>query len=106
MKGIRGKMMAQAGHAYLHAYWDAEERFPEQASAYKDANHARKITLVVDTDEEMLTLYQSYKDVCGTVEIIDAGFTVFNGPTLTCIGIGPIAPENIGDDLKQCKTLT
>ena len=25
MKGVRGKMAAQAGHAYLHAFWNADD---------------------------------------------------------------------------------
>lgn len=106
MKGIRGKMMAQAGHAYLHAFWDAENRFPEMARDYKSGQHARKITLVVNTDEEMLRLYDKYTEMCGTTKVIDAGFTVFDKPTLTCVGIGPISIDLIQEDLKFLATLT
>lgn len=106
MKGIRGKMMAQAGHAFLHAFWDAENRFPEMARTYKLGQHARKITLVVESDEEMLQLYSNYVDICGTTKVVDAGFTVFDKPTLTCVGIGPIPMDLVQEDLKFLATLT
>lgn len=140
IKGVRGKLATQAGHAYLHAYWDAMERshdpFPtrpfghpvsgddekrrqkeisewmcraakrEQAAAYKASERAYKITLVVDTVDQLKILHEAYKDVCGTALITDAGFTVFKEPTTTCLGIGPISEANIGEDLKCLKTLT
>lgn len=106
MNGIRGKMCTQAGHAYLHAYWDSMNKFPEISQAYADSTHAYKITLIVDTVEQLLELQAKYKDVCGTSLVTDAGFTVFNEPTTTCLGIGPISEDQIGDDLKTLKTFT
>lgn len=115
MSGNRGKLAAQAGHAYLHAYWDAtsgdlgrsnsaHELISFQANAYKRSDHAYKIALVVDTVDELKVLQEKYKNICGTALITDAGFTVFNEPTTTCLGLGPISEENIGDDLKAIKT--
>ena len=120
MKGVRGKMCTQAGHAYLHAYWDAVDGFDapdfhvqaakrRQAQAYKNREgdgRAYKITLIVDTVDELKALQEKYKDICGTSLVTDAGFTVFNEPTTTCLGLGPIAEENIGDDIKSLKTFT
>ena len=115
MNGIRGKMCTQAGHAYLHAFWDAASNVGsnkahpqkiEQALAYASSERAYKITLVVDTVEELKALQEKYKDICGTSLVTDAGFTVFNEPTTTCLGLGPIAEENIGDDIKSLKTFT
>lgn len=106
MKGIRGKFMAQAGHAFLHSFWDSEERFPDIAKEYRDGQHARKITLVVDTDEQMLAIYEKYRRVCGATKVVDSGFTVFTEPTLTCIGIGPINDFLVQDDIRNLKTLT
>lgn len=105
MNGNRGKLSAQTGHAYLHAYWDAEANYPEHAKAYKDGDHARKITLIADNVEQLLPLLDKYSKICGTTKVVDAGFTVFNEPTFTCIGIGPISEEMIGDDLKSLKVL-
>ncbi len=121
MKGNRGKLAAQAGHAYLHAFWDANyahnvepfnmeevliaKRKVDQAHAYYDSERAYKICLVVDTVAELETLHNAYKDVCGVSLVKDAGFTVFDEPTVTCLGIGPISEENIGDDIKALKVL-
>ena len=111
MNGIRGKMCTQAGHAYLHAYWDAlnasNPNFVArvaQAQEYHNGDHAYKITLIVDTVDELKALQEKYKDVCGTSLVTDAGFTVFKEPTTTCLGLGPISEDNIGDDLKALKT--
>ena len=105
MNGVRGKLGTQTGHAYLCAFWDAEKRFPKHAQAYRDTTHAYKITLVVDTVDDLKEFEAAYKDVCGTKLITDAGFTVFNEPTTTCLGLGPIPENLIGDDLQGLKTL-
>jgi peptidyl-tRNA hydrolase len=105
MGGVRGKMTAQAGHAFLHAYWDAEENFPAVARAYRDSL-AKKITLVVPTDDHLRELQKSYRGVCGTSLVVDAGLTVFKGETTTCLGIGPLTGDKVGDDLRALKVLT
>lgn len=106
MNGIRGKMGTQAGHAYLHAYWDAEKRFTHSAIAYQATDHAYKITLVVDTVAQLQEIEKKYREVCGVSLVTDAGFTVFKEPTTTCLGLGPIFENYIGDDLKALKTFT
>jgi peptidyl-tRNA hydrolase len=104
MGGNRGKMAAQAGHAYLHSFWNAlDEGFWENTKGYRDSNKAMKICLVVPTTEELVTLYKSYIGVCGNTLVKDAGMTVFKEPTITCVGIGPISEEDIGEDLKALK---
>lgn len=105
MKGIRGKMITQGGHAYLHAFWDAEDRFPDLARAYRETSHAYKITLVVPTEADLQRLMDSYRDVCGVSLVKDAGFTVFKNedgspkPTVTYLGLGPITESMIKEDL-------
>lgn len=110
MNGNRGKMCTQAGHAY----WDADRRFRsyygglggDHISAvdhYKTGDRAYKITLIVDTVDELKALQEKYKDVCGTSLVTDAGLTVFDEPTTTCLGLGPISEDNIGDDIKSLK---
>lgn len=115
MNGCAGKLAAQAGHAYLHSYWDAT-RFDganwddhilraRPAAEYRRGEHAFKIALVVDTVDELKVLFEAYKNICGTSLVKDAGFTVFTEPTITCLGIGPISEENIGDDLRSLPLL-
>ncbi len=105
MKGSRGKLGTQAGHAYLHASWDSMDRFPEQHAAYRATTHAYKITLVVETVEHLQALYERYREVCGVSLVTDAGFTVFEKPTTTCLGIGPIPESLIDEALSGLKTL-
>lgn len=127
MGGNRGKMAAQAGHAYLHAYWDAEEALEYHKNRFAFLNHkedelaeqrytyilneykngksgATKICLIVDTNEQLQQLQQAYKNKTGTSLVVDSGKTVFNGQsTITCLGIGPIDDNGVGDDLRQLK---
>jgi peptidyl-tRNA hydrolase len=103
MKGNRGKMCAQAGHAYLHTFIHATTVTPKLATAYLENKHAYKIALVVDTVEQLQELQAAYKDVCATKLITDAGFTVFSEPTTTCLGLGPISEDLIGADLQSIK---
>jgi peptidyl-tRNA hydrolase len=105
MNGNRGKLAAQAGHAYLHAYWDALERTPELATQYKDSQSAVKITLAVETTKELFELFDLYKKKCGVSLVKDAGRTVFNEPTVTCLGIGPIDPADREETLSNLKML-
>jgi peptidyl-tRNA hydrolase len=106
MNGIRGKMCTQAGHAYLHTFMNAMMETPDLAEAYLNSGHAFKITLVVDTVDDLLQLQAAYKDICATQLITDAGFTVFSEPTTTCLGIGPLSEDMIGEDLQAIKTFT
>ena len=57
----------------------------------------KKITLYVNSDQELLDLYASASAaglMCSLIR--DAGLTEFNGvPTLTAVGIGPGNPEEI-----------
>lgn len=111
MGGSRGKLGSQAGHAYLHAFWDSEERFPEMAAAYR-SGPAVKITMSVSTVEDLRILETAYRDVCGLSLVTDAGRTVFKDergnpvPTITCLGLGPLPESLKGDDLKALKPMT
>ena len=58
-----------------------------------------KITLSVDSEDELLSLYNTIKNErpdIPCVLITDCGLTEFNGvPTNTCIGIGPFWSDEI-----------
>jgi PTH2 family peptidyl-tRNA hydrolase len=102
MGGNRGKMCAQAGHAYTHAILKAIIDTPDIVKSYLNSR-AYKITLLVDTVDQLKELQKAYDKVCATYLVTDAGFTVFNEPTITCLGLGPISEDNIGDDIKNLK---
>lgn len=103
---VRGKFGAQCGHAFLHAWWDAMDRNLSGAMAYKNSKSAFKIVLVTPTDADLQVLHDAYRDKVGVSLVRDAGHTVFAEPTITCLGIGPIREELIGQDLKDLKLLT
>lgn len=100
--GNRGKMIAQAGHAYVHAMMDSLTRFPDQAKAYLESGVVAKICLKAD-EQVLHTLSVLYKNRCGVFLVKDAGLTVFPRPMITALGIGPIVPDNQEEVMKALK---
>ncbi|AXQ69414.1 hydrolase [Caulobacter phage CcrBL9] len=102
MKGNRGKLVSQGGHAYLHTWWDSERRFSSAAYAYRNSNAAVKVALrpmqdlalpdilVADTEDQLSALYDIFHPICGCTLTRDAARTVFTEPTVTFLGVGPI----------------
>ena len=120
LKVRKGKMMAQVAHASLacvldmmskHKFVDTDiiekdEKYPEIWSLQLHPNEAiykwlkgpfKKIVLGVQTEAELLNIYQQCKDAnIPTALITDSGLTEFNGvPTNTCVGIGPYWDDEI-----------
>ena len=117
MNGSRGKLASMAGHAYLHAYWNSGDKgggfgrgYDDNAipftQRYKMSERAYKITLVVDTVEELRAIEEEYRELCGVSLVTDAGLTVFDEPTTVCLGVGPIPNELVTDTIKKLKVLT
>ena len=103
---FEGKLAAQAGHAYLHAWWDAEDRLrriPGQLKdtdyyrhvmlPYREGDDARKVSLVVDTVDELRELYDTFRPHMGATLVEDCGYTVFSEPTITAVGLGPVLAD-------------
>lgn len=101
-----GKFATQSGHGYSHSFWDAQRRFPELAQQFQDGKHARKITCVVDTDDELKDIYGIVREHdTGSTIVTDSGFTVFSEPTLTCVGFGPITSDDATELVGRLKLL-
>lgn len=91
----KGKMVAQGAHASLKAILDYNKDLSNlpQKSAIKHwfENGVTKICVSVDTEKELLEIYNKAKStnlICAL--ITDAGLTEFDGiPTKTCCAIGP-----------------
>ena len=106
MGGNRGKMAAQAGHAFLHAFWSAEKCDRLMAESYRSGGMAKKITLVVPTTAELLTMYLDFQfRGLGVTLVTDAARTVFEKPTITCVGVGPVPDDYDCPILKSLKVL-
>ena len=112
MNGNRGKLASMAGHAFLHSYWDAEEkaylnRYSQRnsCSLYKQSEKAFKITLAVDTTEELIAIHDEIKSNIrfGSSLVKDSAITVFEKPTVVCLGVGPIAEEDVPESIKKLR---
>lgn len=121
MKNNRGKMCAQAGHAFLHAYWDNMDRFSEfnlkddpdvidhvmrVRQDYEFGDDARKITLITPTTDDLRRLVEKYRPITGVTLVEDCGYTVVEPGTITCAGIGPLRDEDKDLELASLRTLT
>ena len=103
----KGKMISQGAHASLKAILDLFSFTPKfdntitinalletQDAAIIDwlTNKFTKITVYVNSEEELLEIFKKAEDAnikCRSI-ITDAGLTEFNGvPTLTACAIGP-----------------
>ena len=95
-----GKLAAQVAHASMKAVLDTcnllegrvlyKSNMPEPMYQWLTGIFT-KVVLAVDSEEELLELYNKALCLELTCSLItDAGLTVFNGvPTNTCIAIGP-----------------
>ncbi len=103
----QGKKMAQAGHAACAHFMQRIKyglsadgkmtcfSLTEYELAWINGNY-RKIVLQVKNEEELLLLYKKAQDIGLPVQLItDSGLTEFDGPTNTCIVIGPHTDEEI-----------
>lgn len=106
MKGNRGKLAAMAGHAYLHAWWESfKGRHFINAARYWFQPGAIKICLVVEDAATLLQLEKKYKRLCG-VSIVTDSSTVFEGePVTVCLGLGPVDPIRLENDIRNLELL-
>lgn len=104
-----GKLAGQVAHASVSAAlkalsWDAEKK-TTNVSDWFECNQT-KIVLKVKSKDELLAFKQKADDLGLTTALItDAGKTVFDAPTVTCLGIGPHKVEDVGDLLKRLRVL-
>lgn len=115
----KGKMVSQGSHASLGAFLTMFKRhesnnYVNYLLTYNNGNNMdtedkvlsswldgifTKICLSVDSEEELVELYEKIKKENPLIPIVmieDAGLTEFHGvKTKTCIGIGPWLSEEI-----------
>jgi len=87
-----GKIAAQAGHAFLDSFENCRKGDEARAISYKQDHHGIKVTLAIESEEELLELAKVAKANGIFHEVVlDLGYTQFEGqPTVTALGIGPI----------------
>ena len=86
LKLPKGKMAAQVAHAALDAALKAEKSVMQEWLS----NGGGKIVLSVEDEKELVKFFQMAKDAGLPSSLItDAGHTVVEPGTRTCVGIGP-----------------
>jgi PTH2 family peptidyl-tRNA hydrolase len=100
----KGKIAAQASHASLEAYEKAKVREPQWAQSWRSAGMA-KIVLKVQSEKELLELFEAAKRTLPAALIIDAGHTQTEPGTRTGIAIGPAPVDAIDAFTKNLKLL-
>lgn len=115
LKMNKGKIGAQVAHASIAAFLNRDKSDPltnpleinlSQADTEWLSHRFTKICLAVNSEEELLEYYQKAKSAglkCSLIQ--DAGFTTFEKPTYTTVGIGPDFNENIDKITKDLKLL-
>jgi len=100
LKLPKGKAAAQAAHASVEAVLRSEKEDVKQWRAEGMA----KIVLKVEDEKELLAWNQRAKDAGFiTALITDAGHTVVEPGTRTCLGVGPATEEKLDELFQQLK---
>jgi PTH2 family peptidyl-tRNA hydrolase len=111
----KGKMIAQGAHAAIGCFLGSDisvERLAARSNTISASpavfqwltEGMKKICVRTDSEEELLSIHAE-AEAAGLVSFLvtDAGHTEFNGPTNTCIAIGPasdVAIDRITGHLK------
>jgi peptidyl-tRNA hydrolase, PTH2 family len=92
LKLPKGKLAAQAAHASVGAFVEAED----DARVNRLEEGMPKVVLQVPETDDLLRLYdQALQDGLPACLVEDAGRTVVPAGTLTCLGIGPARDDEI-----------
>ncbi|MFH1663337.1 MAG: peptidyl-tRNA hydrolase Pth2 [archaeon] len=95
LKMGKGKTAAQCSHASVEALEKTRTKFPEWVENWRETG-TQKVVLKVESEKELLELFEKAKKEVPAALIKDAGRTQIEPGSITCIGLGP-APENILD---------
>jgi len=91
----KGKAAAQCAHAALGCYKKAVKNNSNALSAWEKTGQA-KVCLKIDSEESMLNLAAKAREAGLTWTIVrDAGRTQVEAGSMTVLGIGPAAVEDI-----------
>ena len=94
LKLPKGKLAAQCSHASVNCIFKTNKELLERWKT----EGAKKIILKVKDKEELLKYKkQAEKNKLKTALIKDAGKTVLEPGTITCLGIGPDREEKIDE---------
>lgn len=105
LKMSKGKMAVQVAHASLTAAFEAYHRFRNWFDEWWRTGQ-KKVTLKVDSENELLELYsKALKKNLPVALIADAGLTELPPGTVTALAIGPAPDENVDEITGHLKLL-
>jgi peptidyl-tRNA hydrolase len=106
-----GKLLAQSGHAYLGSFMNCKDQTVKDSYLGNNpdgqiSSGQAKISLKAKNLAALHRAQQECSDLgISTALIIDAGRTVFNEPTVTCLGIGPVEYESLPKYIQKMQLL-
>ncbi|MFH1398791.1 MAG: peptidyl-tRNA hydrolase Pth2 [Candidatus Woesearchaeota archaeon] len=102
LKMPKGKLAAQVGHASVGAMLES----PKDVVKEWLGSGGKKVVLKVKDEAELLSFEKlARREKLKTALIQDAGHTVLEPGTITCLGIGPDAEEKIDKVTGRLKML-
>lgn len=90
LKMPTGKLAAQVAHAATRAIWSQREK--AIAAEYMSGAQTK---IVVADDDINATMKAAQDAKIPAFLVVDAGRTVFGGPTKTCVAIGPTTADKL-----------
>ncbi len=99
-----GKMVAQGAHASIDACEKTRKKDPKKFEKWLSEG-MKKIVLKVNSEKELVELFEKAKKKTKASLIRDAGKTQVEPGTLTAIGIGPDNDDVIDGIIKELKLL-
>jgi PTH2 family peptidyl-tRNA hydrolase len=103
LKMPKGKMAAQVSHASVEACFKTDKRLLSEWQG----NGAKKVILKVENDKELIK-YRRHASDAGLVTALikDAGRTVLEPGTITCLAIGPDEESKIDEITGHLKLIS
>ena len=101
----RGKLAAQAAHASLMSFFEAERADRSTVKRWLESGE-KKIVLKVDSEDALIKLYNAFKFKnipCALVT--DAGLTEIPPGSKTALGVGPWMEEELDPITGKLKLL-
>lgn len=99
----KGKLAGQVAHASVAGYRNVKKSNPDVIDMWEMIGE-KKVVVKVDTEKELLDLFQKIKDNKIPVALIrDAGLTQIKPGTKTCFAIGPWYEDDIDKFTKDLK---
>lgn len=100
----KGKLAAHVSHASLAGYRLVKNRKREFVEEWEREGE-KKVVVKVESERELIELYENVREKIPSVLIKDAGLTQIPPGTVTCLVIGPWKDEEVDEFTGKLKLL-